>query len=212
MVSATPEMTTSDWINNRDWYDRFIPDFVLCSTASNTVIDMICEGDVVARFGPPSDRFAFGDMAALVYAPENLRFRFWLRDHPFRVRFLRPDDKAVFSSADLSLKGVTYVSEKTWPEGAIAFGISRCMPAGTYSLTVNYDVFPRLSKTVPDIWEVRSVLRDQSELVASGVLDGMTNCATGTFSLRKMLMVNFRILFAGKNALAVDGMSLERVE
>lgn len=208
MIQSTTGLMPYDWISNRNWYDRFAPDFVLCAS-NGSAGDRIREQDVVSRFGAPSVREDIGGLVLLGYPGENGKFAGWWRNHPMRVRFGSAGERAVYEVRDLAGEPVR-IQAPEWPAGSSAFGVRRTLPMGEYSIRVRYEGTMDEKNTPPGAWEAMRVAKDKGRPIGGGMLSGVTNVVDGSFVVGGDSQVDIRILFSGGGSLIVQAIELER--
>jgi hypothetical protein len=222
MVPSAPWLMPREWIGNRSWFDRFEPQFALCSVRPGNP-DRIAEATVLAKFGPPLERIVIGDLAMLVYSlpgrgeeREEVRgreqfFRSWWRRHPSRVRFSRAGETASYDIRGGSPGGVSVFRAPDHPVGALAFWMTRVLPAGVYAITFSYRAGETGQGDPVGAWQAMRLHRERALAIGGGMLWSGTNTVFGQLTVDRDSQVDIRVLFSGAGTLALETLTVQRL-
>lgn len=216
MIQSTPYLVPYNWIGNTKWYDRFAPQFFLC-TSNPGFSDRAFERDVTAKFGPPTERLVHEDRVLLVYGKTN-SLASWYRNHPLRQEFKIPGSAALFTAADLPgdtgevSAAARRASALHHRRGSLTLGPYCIMPAGRYRAEIVYSSAPGANHLTAGYWQLRKVVRNTPFLMNEGPLDPGAEKTSVEFSLDRISSVELLTAFTGSGELMVESIRFERLE
>lgn len=217
LIQSTTELEPRNWISNTKWYDRYFPDFILCTTTRNHRT-RISERKVIERFGPPDERIYWRCIVMLVYRPEtHPDFHEWLKNHPCRVSFRKAGDKASFDASEFPgltghVEGRSRVAETPGDlMGFLTYGYHFTLPAGSYQVTVAYTAAPETMAEPAGKWEITTPAKEKSVIIDKGTLDPSSKEIKSIIKLQRDQSIEIRTGLCGRGRIAVHKIGVERL-
>jgi hypothetical protein len=215
IIQVTEDLKPYHWISNVEWYQRYLPQFILLYNSQTLLDPQASRHYITERFGLPAEEFQCQGRDVMVYSRKSdWNFHTYL-SYPLYLNFDRPGAKAMFYAATLpsqvgEVMGLSRVAVDG-KVGYITYGPYIELGPGTYEAVIFYQGEGENAAEIVWKWDVIISKPASFDVVKEGFLSADNKSINVNFEIYKKSIIEVRTFYNGKGCLSVHAIRLRRV-